>query len=145
MNGANRDFLEGLKKEHKVAASVLEDIKRSTDAGQHLKTAQGLSTLKDALVGHLKKEDDRLYPELAKVAQEKNLELVQTTLRTFTTAMKGISERLLGFFEKYSTQEVITRDASTFQEDLTSVIDSLHKRIDGEERVLYPMYEKHCC
>lgn len=113
MNGANRDFLEGLKMEHKVAASVLEDIKRSSEQGQYLKTAQGISTLKDALVGHLKKEDERLYPELAKVAQEKNLELVQTTLRTFTTAMKGISERLLGFFERYPTQEVIARDIGT--------------------------------
>ncbi|MBI5286870.1 MAG: hemerythrin domain-containing protein [Deltaproteobacteria bacterium] len=145
MNGANRDFLEGLKKEHQAAAGLLEEVQRAFQQNQLSKTAQSLSALKGALLGHLKKEDEKLYPELSKLAQEKDLGLIKTTLSTFSTAMKGISERLIRFFDKYQGSEEIARDSATFKTDLTMVVESLHKRIDGEEKVLYPMYEKHCC
>lgn len=146
MNESNRGFLNELKNEHKVVGRFLEDIKGFIQT----KDAQGVVTrmgsLKSSLLAHLKKEDDKVYAELTMVAKEQKIQMVEITVNTFSTAMKGIATRILKFFDRYpNMDEIATRLATEFHKDFQGVYDDILKRVKNEETVLYPMYEKYCC
>lgn len=145
MNELNRNYLNDLKNDHKMVIKLLDDIKGSTQT----KDIQGITSfmdqLKNGLLAHLKKEDDKIYADLLNVAKERNIELVTITINTFSTAMKGIAARVLKFFDKYPNKEEIAMHTTEFYKDFQEVYEDLHKRVDREEKVLYPMYEKYCC
>lgn len=145
MNKTNRDYLNELKNEHKIVEHLLEDIKGYTQTKDMKEITARMDSLKNDLLSHLKKEDDKVYMELLKVAKEKKIELIEITVNTFSTAMKGVAGRVLKFFDKYSTMEGIGMPTAEFQEDFQVVCEDILKRINSEEKVLYPMYEKYCC
>lgn len=145
MNEANRNYLNELKNDHKTVIRLLEDIKDSIQTKDTQGIATRIDSLKNGLVAHLKKEDDKIYVELLGLAKDKNIELVAITMNTFSTAMKGIASRALKFLDKYPNKEEITRLTTEFHKDFQEVYDDILKRLDREEKVLYPMYEKYCC
>lgn len=145
MSNINQEYLKELQAEHKIVAKLLEETKGLIQTKHIADMAARIDSLKKGLSSHLKKEDDKIYPELLKVAREKKIELIEITIRTFTTAMKGIGERVGRFFEKYQNRDDITRLISDFSHDFQGVYEDLFKRVNNEERVLYPMYEKYCC
>lgn len=144
-NEANRIYLNGLKNDHKAVVAFLEDIKRFEDFRDLQGIASRVTSLKNGLVAHLKKEDDKIYPELLTHAREKNLELVSITINTFSTAMKGIASRAIIFFGKYPGSEDIGRQSAEFSKDFQAVYEDIRSRVEREEKTLYPMYEKYCC
>lgn len=144
MNALNRNYLNELKDEHTAAGHIMGEINsfiRTKDA----RMAAHTEILRNALLAHIKKEDEKLYAELRKTANDKNIEMVKITIDVFSTAMKGIAERILRFFEKYPGREAILKDMDGFQKGFLSVMEDISKRVEKEEKILYPMYEKHCC
>ena len=71
--------------------------------------------------------------------------MIEITVNTFSTAMKGVAARALKFFDRYSTTNGIDMPATEFHKDFQGVQEDILKRINNEEKVLYPMYEKYCC
>ncbi|MBI3755936.1 MAG: hemerythrin domain-containing protein [Deltaproteobacteria bacterium] len=145
MNELNKDYLMELKGEHKTVARLIEEIKGLIQKKDTQGIAAHMVTLKSGLLSHLKKEDDKLYADLLKTAKEKNIEMVSITVNTFSTEMKGIAARILGFFDKYPNKDEIARITADFSKDFQGVYEDIMKRVNNEEKVLYPMYEKHCC
>lgn len=145
MNAQNKDYMMELKSEHKTVARLIEEIKGLIQKNDTQGIAAHMGTLKSGLLAHLKKEDDKLYADLLKTAREKNIEMVVITVNTFSTAMKGIAARILGFFDKYPNKDEIAKLTTEFSKDFQGVYEDIMKRVNNEEKVLYPMYEKHCC
>lgn len=145
MNELNRNYLNELKNEHKVVGRLIDEIKGLIQKNDVQGIASHMNTLKSGLLAHLKKEDDKLYADILKTAKEKNIDMVTITVNTFSTAMKGIAARILGFFEKYPNKDEITRMMAKFSKDFNGVYEDIMKRVSNEEKVLYPIYEKHCC
>ena len=145
MNAQNRDYLMELKGEHKTVARLLEEIKDLIQKKDTQGIAAHMGTLKSGLLSHLEKEDDKLYRDLLKEAKGKNIELVAITVNTFSTAMKGIAARTLKFFDKYHAEDEIIKHIAEFNKDFQGAYEDIQKRVDNEEKMLYPMYEKHCC
>ncbi|MEK6692964.1 MAG: hemerythrin domain-containing protein [Nitrospirota bacterium] len=145
MNELNSNYLNDLKNDHKTLGRLLEDIKGLVQTNDIQGIATRMDSLRNGLLAHLKKEDDKIYMDLLTIAKEKNIELVTITINTFSTAMKGIATRVLKFFDKYSKREEIAKLSSELYNDFPLVYEDLLKRVDREEKVLYPMYEKYCC
>ena len=145
MNAQNRDYLMELKGEHKTVARLLEEIKDLIQKKDTQGIAAHMGTLKSGLLSHLKKEDDKLYRDLLKEAKGKNIELVAITVNTFSTAMKGIAARTLKFFDKYPAEDEIIKHIAELNKDFQGAYEDVQKRVNNEEKILHPMYEKHCC
>ena len=145
MNGFNRNYLNELKNEHKTICRILEDIKGFIQTNNAQDIATHMDLIRQYLLAHLKKEDSKLYGDLLKEAKDKNIELVAITVTTFATAMKGIEARILKFFDKYPAQDEIIKHIAEFYEDFQEAYEDVQKRVNNEEKILYPMYEKHCC
>jgi len=71
--------------------------------------------------------------------------MIEMTISTFSTAMKGIEDRILRFLEKYPSKDEIAKVAADFNKDFQGVYEDIIKRVNNEEKVLYPIYEKYCC
>ncbi len=145
MNELNRNFLNELKNEHKAVGRLLEDIKGFIQTKDTQGIVARMGSLKNSLLAHLKKEDDKVYIELVKVAKEQKIQMVEITVNTFSTAMKGIATRVLKFFDKYPNGDIVARLLTELPKDFQAVYDDILKRVNNEETVLYPMYEKYCC
>ena len=137
--GGNREetvgkFIEELKEEHQSIIDRLLKVKR---LGVH--TMEGRSELieiKEILLMHLQKEDDRLYPALREVAgKDKN---IKHFLDTFEGEMKKISAFSIAFFNKYS----VDGGGIEFLRDFDKLRTSLEDRIQREESMLYEKYEE---
>lgn len=145
MNELNKNFLNELRNEHKEFGRLLEDVNGFIQKKDIQGIASHMDLLKNGLLAHLKKEDNRVYTELTNVAKEKKIAMVEITVNTFSTAMKGIATRTLKFFDKYYSKDEVERLLTGFPKDFQVVNEDIRKRINNEESVLYPMYDKYCC
>ena len=128
-------FIENLKSEHRKLFKLLELCKKGQGiVGGEWKN--DLFSAKNLFIGHLKKEDNSLYPELLKAA-EKDTGLKKKTDK-FIEDMKSISKKALAFFNQYTSVSAGTE----FVRDYAEVEILLKSRMKQEEENLFPEYEK---
>ena len=127
-------LIDDLKKQH---SEIFAELKKANDLGIITKDGQyKLLSTKAALLAHLKKEDEHLYPVLRKEAEiNKHLE---STLDSFSSEMENISKSALEFFEKYSDGVLDSKYVEAFE----TLYAALSARMKNEESVLFAEYEK---
>lgn len=127
-------LIEELKTDHSVLLSMLNRVKElgiSSEDGQKI-----LIQSKEALLGHLNKEDRDLYPALRKAAEkDKNL---QGIIDLFAKDMEKVSKAALDFFNKYS----VGSTGIEFAIDYGKFLGELRIRMKKEEVILYPEYDR---
>lgn len=128
-------LIEELKNEHQFLQEKLQDIKQKGLTSEEGKSE--LFEIKEALLQHLKKEDEQLYPALQKHAE--NNPQFKETLDWYVDEMKTISEKAMSFFQKY---EQGATDNTEFTKDLGELVGLLKSRINKEEMVLFKKYEE---
>lgn len=127
-------LIDELKNEHKWIQHLLGQVKSvgiTSTAG-----IEKLLLSKKALLAHLKKEDDKLYPILrdaGKTNQDINL-----TLKMFTDDMKSITDQVISFYAKYENG---IQNKLDFATDFGVIVSILNDRIWREETILYPKFE----
>ena len=132
-----------LKGEHVEIMHAFESIKEGVSGGKagDADLINELRELKDVLVAHLDLEDKMLYPALAtsNVAEAKELG------EKYSAEMLEISKVAMAFFGKYMSETIgdLLKSAE-FRTELDAVIAAVTKRVDAEETILYPAFEK-CC
>lgn len=126
---------EELKNEHAVVAAGLEKIKKTGISSKEGKDI--LFSLKEALLKHLKKEDEQLYPVLKKAAQ--NNPGLARTLSYLSEDMAEVTTMALQFFEKYDQGQTAGME---FFSELGKLFALLGDRIRKEEAILYPEYDR---
>ena len=142
-----QEFLNELIRQHRDILKFIEEIDTYLRNGES-DLAMLLSMLKTnqpLIMGHVRKEDERFYPELLRTAEEKRLAAVMYAGKVFCESMKDVTRKVAGFLKMYEDVEDVKNGEEGFREDLLEVITTLKKRIDSEERGLYPFYQKYCC
>jgi hypothetical protein len=123
------DLIEELKNEHKIILEILDEMKTlgiSSASGQEkLLSAKGL------LMAHMKKEDEKYYPELKRAA-EGNSDLM-IMMDYFIKDMEEVSKKAMSLFDKYSQGG----DETNFAGDVTFLYMTLKDRIRTEEKTLF--------
>ena len=129
-----QQLIEELKLDH---AQLSDLFRKIVHLG--ITSEEGRKTLHDAkatLLAHLKKEDDELYPVLWKTAKDnQNLKL---KLESLANDLGNVTRTISAFFEKYADGEHET----DFKTDFQKIYLVLSKRINSEERELFPEYDK---
>jgi DUF438 domain-containing protein len=127
------DLIGELKQEHVELAGVLTKIHEMGISSKESRAM--LLAAREALLAHLNKEDEQLYPYLReKAAQNPDL---QRTLDSFAADMQKISTAALDFFDRYTSPEA---EHSGFVREAAHLIGTLQSRILREESILYPEY-----
>ncbi len=127
-------LIEGFKKEH---SEIIDTLKEVRELGVLSEEGQAkLISVKESLLEHLKKEDERLYPVLRKEA-EHNKKLKEI-LDVFAVDMENVSKVVMAFFDKYSEEVIDSAVSGEFE----YLFAAFRNRIRNEEDILYEEHEK---
>lgn len=100
-----------------------------------------LRNLKSVLTKHVAKEDKYLYPLLEKAKDKK----VRETAKKYSEEMLNIGKKVFNFFGKYLHLQISELETNKkFKEELKELAVIIIKRMDAEEHILFPLFEK-CC
>jgi len=138
MNGLVRQ----LKEEHKTIiysfGTILSNIK--DEKVENFDVVDSFRELRTVLVSHLDVEDKLLYPKLASSEHEDAKELG----KKFSDEMMGITKVVIAFFDKYghAAAPKLRQDAE-FNKEVVALVDAVKDRIDKEEKILFPVYDKY--
>ena len=128
------ELIEEFKRDHAEIMAMLNEVK---ELGILSKEGQAkLISIKEHLLAHLKKEDEKLYPALRKEAEDN--ERLRNTLDLFALDMETVSSVVQEFFDKYSGGEIDGNFPVNF-ENLSVILST---RIRNEEDALYEEYEE---
>ncbi len=128
------ELIEEFKRDHAEIMAILNEVK---ELGILSKEGQAkLISIKEHLLAHLKKEDEKLYPALRKEAEDN--ERLRNTLDLFALDMETVSSVVQEFFDKYSGGEI----DENFSVNFESLSVTLSTRIMNEEDALYEEYEE---
>ena len=128
------ELIEEFKRDHAEIMAILNEAK---ELGILSKEGQAkLIFIKEHLLAHLKKEDEKLYPALRKEAEDN--ERLRNTLDLFALDMETVSSVVQEFFDKYSGGEI----DGNFTVNFESLSVTLSTRIRNEEDALYEEYEE---
>lgn len=128
------EFIRSLKDDHIVIMVLLQKIQKNTKLTIEERKSY-LLTVKTLFNNHLRIEDEKLYPELKKMATANNS--VIETVDEFTVGLDRIGLILTNFFNKSEKDlENIHRSS-----DYSKIIKLLEVRISKEEELLYPLYD----
>ena len=128
------NLVKDLVEDHKALAAALDDLKKigiSSSAGR-----DKIGAINGALLGHLKKEDEELYPPLYKDAESDAA--LKRKLDMLSEDMQRVSQAALEFFTKYKDGG----EGLDFIRDFGALVGKLNIRIQWEETQLYPEYER---
>ncbi len=127
-------LIEGYKKEH---SEIIEALKKVKELG--VLTEEGQAKLMPEIVGllkHLWSEDQWFYPVLLKAS--KHNKKMEEILSVFTNSLGELHDEMQNFITRYSKG---AKD-NNFQRDYERLFDTLSKRIEYEENILFSEYEK---
>lgn len=119
----------------KMAGTITDFLGRRDSAT----VERTLTHLRGSLVAHLTLEDEKLYPEmirLAELCQERELTEMATM---FANSMKYISRDLTTFLSRYEGKVL---DLRSFEKQWHGMLDTLSARISSEENSLYLEFER---
>ena len=127
-------LIKELKAEHEQLTMTLQKVKSLGKITPETKNL--LSESKQALLDHIKKEDDFLYPIMYKRAEhDPKLAVI---LKIFGQDLKKLATQVLVFYEKYEQED----HEADFSKDFTQFFAALSNRIGNEESILFKEYEQ---
>jgi len=105
------------------------DIESSIDI-----IVKDINMLAGKLKIHLDTEDKFLYPDLLNM----NNEVLNTMAKEYMKEMGNISSEFIKYKNSFNTKNKIMKNMEQFKIDTIKIFEILEKRIDKEERELYP-------
>lgn len=128
------ELTDDLHREHVRILAVLESVAAAgvgSEAGR-----EALFDARQLLLEHLDRENHHLYPALRWAA--KTDEALERLLDSFASDMEEVAEVAVAFFDAHTRED----GGLVFEADCQGLITRLRHRIEREEMVLYPEYDK---
>jgi hemerythrin-like domain-containing protein len=120
----------------RALCAPLLDAGRASASSAELRSA--LAKLAGTVKIHLRDEDNELYPRLL---CHENREVREIAL-AFQTAMGGLAQDFLTFYNRWVVGGIIESDATAFFADTDAVLSALLRRMDREDTELYALAEQ---
>ena len=132
------ELTKTLKAQHRAVQTMAGELERALAGKQSAAVQEVLRTLQGALLAHLQLEEAQLYPSLRAWGQKDGPKSLQT-VTVFSHSVPKITSAIAAFFERWINKPL---DAEACARDWASVKSSLSMRIDSEETILYPLFDK---
>lgn len=125
------DIIKDLKEEHERILVMLDDI----DKAQNLEEKkEEVRELRAFVAGHLKKEDEQIYPALRDSGDDEKIKLGYL----FSDIMKGYTTEFLNVADDIlSAEEELEEDVIRSYEKIR---DKIKDRVTIEETILFPAF-----
>ncbi|WP_031513310.1 hemerythrin domain-containing protein [Desulfofalx alkaliphila] len=131
--------LDNLNRQHQEIAQVIKDIEAIINQKDIEQESFNLSfkigLLAGKLLTHLSSEDKYLYPALVSHAHSK----VQETAKRFKNEMGNLANDFTNYKKTYMIANNIKKNPSQFAKDTATVFNAIKKRVEAEEKNLYPL------
>ncbi|MFD1711088.1 hemerythrin domain-containing protein [Ottowia flava] len=135
----NRKLRSILHDEHDQLTLQLEIIRTAHEARDYLNTALTLQRFRSGLNAHVLKENVHLYAYLQQYLPHDSEEAL--LMHEFRREMHGVTRQALAFLKRYDAPGALNADShEAFAHDVEELAELLAKRIENEERFLYPLY-----
>lgn len=132
---------DNLRKQHEEMVSIVSRMSAILNRERLSKDATEVRSLLSQLAGkvniHLAMEDKALYPHLLGHSDEK----VKNMARNYMAEMGDIGNTFKGYITKWPDPVSIQHDPDLFIKETKAVVDVLSRRIDKENRELYPVVD----
>jgi hemerythrin-like domain-containing protein len=132
-------LVDTLKQQHKELILYIRQMDVLLARGDETGARAVISTLSAALRTHLALEDQHIYPALTRAAEVRQSEWMQELAKLFAANMQRITTMLQDFL---SRQHEASFHLEQFRADWSCLSAVLVRRIEAEERTLYPLYER---
>ena len=135
----NRRLRGILHDEHDQLTLLLEIVRTSHEARDYANTALTLHRFRSSLNVHVLKENVHLYAYLQQYLPHDSEEAL--LMHEFRREMHGVTRQALAFLKRYDAPGALNAEShEAFSRDVAELTDLLAKRIENEERFLYPLY-----
>lgn len=134
---------ELLRHQHHEIMGIVNDMRRNLLAPQRMpaSVAEVLSSNLDALAqriaSHLSIEDKGLYPKL----RASSLSNATVTANRFSEEMDRLRASFAAFRSRWPSAAAIHAEPAKFVDECTTVFHGLSRRIEQEEKELYPLVD----
>ena len=140
--GFKKDLINGFHKEHQTLIKIYGEINKSIEKENYKKTKKLLDKFYKNYHKHILKEDNYFYTYLRKkFRQEKNTDLLNF-IDQKQKEMENITVFIKHFLKKYQSPKTIKNNIKEFKKEFESLGTELTKRVEFEEKKLYPLYKK---
>ena len=128
-----------LRQQHAELGAILGNLARMAKTGSPgSEIRAALVDLSGKLTMHLAGEDRMVYPAL----QASKDPQVAAMAKRFATEMGGLGAAFKAFTHRFATPALIEADRSGFASTLQGVTEAIVKRVQAEERELYPAADR---
>ncbi len=127
------NIIDRLKDEHKDLVKYVDALLEDP------KNEEYLDILKDKLVKHLQTEEKELYSSLFKEAKKNDV--VRLTLEVFHDDITSLSTQIKKYYKLFKSKST-GNDINLYKDEIVGLLVRLKVRIQSEEIVLFPMYER---
>ena len=132
------NLIENLTDDHQTLLDLFGKISAAYEEKNFDVVSKNLNKFSGILRGHLLAENVKLYVYLQHVLA--NDDENSAIIRDFRKEMQSIGKAVNDFLHKYSIEDWGTKTKQSFGGDLAAIGEVLVKRIEMEERALYPLY-----
>lgn len=134
--------LDNFKRQHREIRELVSNITALLDRdlllAEPAQVRYQLSALSGKLMMHLAMEDKFLYPSLMGKDDTK----IQSTADRFSAEMGDLVKVFKDYSEKWLTPSSIKANPDTFIKDSHDIFQALLRRIEREDRELYPLVDQ---
>ncbi len=131
---AMKDFIEELKDEHVRLIHAFEEVKRAADDPETRDTA--VMRLRDILISHLKRENERLYPQLYNRFQgEKEKKDIVESFMAIEDVLPRIDNILRAYVDGRENNGISLSDLNN------RLYEEFKVRLKREEDYLFPLLQ----
>ncbi|MDY0749060.1 hemerythrin domain-containing protein [Paucibacter sp. R3-3] len=127
------DHVEIMRLVTDLKQMVLGDVKTQPGA-----IAQKIVAISSTIKLHLAIEDQVLYPALKRSS---SVQVAQTATR-FQQEMGPIAADFATFARRWNTEQRVSADVITMRMEAVAILDRIHRRMQQENRELYPLAER---
>jgi iron-sulfur cluster repair protein YtfE (RIC family) len=132
-------LIDILKQQHEELLQYIQQLGVLLVRGDEAGARAALSALILALRAHVSLEDRTLYPRLAQAAESRGEEKMLETAYHLSSNMHRIIESLQDFLSRHEASFHLER----FRAGWSRLSAEFVERIESEEHILYPPYERY--
>jgi|GEM_PF-2137982 len=131
-------MIDTLKQQHQELSQLIRQLDVAVERGEQAGMLATLSQLSQTLQIHMELEHRKLYPAVACAAEARGDEKMLETAYLFFNNMHRITDALQDFMFRHEADFHLERFRTCWR-TFSSV---LTRRIEAEERMLYPLYAR---
>lgn len=137
----NEKLVKQLKKEHKLLFGILTSMVKYVEVDNFEQAQSSLLIFSKKITKHLETEQIEMFVFLEYIAKDIT-DNDKKLIKNFRNEVANIANGVASFTNTYTNTPLSSENKSQFLHDARAIITILMGRIEHEELILYPLYDR---